>query len=475
MEIQNQHLGRGIYSLALQHKICKEHIEEGAKLADLVRKYNLSTHSLLHDWLIKSGCCSRHQCLIHFFPFTPAVSLYPLHWLPYIKIIFSNTFALIQHLKLSAMKKTIALYCAAFFMLALVTPAAAQLLHLPDGNVNYKCLTSRRVGVTDIEVKYNAPGVKGREGKIWGTTIANYGFMVLGFGSDVESPWRAGADECTTIFFTTDVTINGKPLAKGKYAFFIALYPDSCVLIFNKNSDEWGSYFYNSSLDVMRVTTQQQKDLPESKERLEYNFSKQTDHSVELALQWEKWRIPFTIETDLMQTTLTSIRTQLSGAMGFDPPSLQAAADWCLQNNINYEEALQWINSAVDPSLGGVKTFAATSTKASILTRLNKKAAADSLMNGTLETASITELHAYGRQLLVEKRVKEAMVVFEKNYTKNKGAWPTNGGMMRGYSAMGDLKKALEHAKKALAQAPNEQSKQFIEQAVKTLESGKPL
>jgi hypothetical protein len=55
MEVQNQLIERRIYSLDLQHIICKEHIEDGVKLADLVRKYNLSSHSLLHDWLRKLG------------------------------------------------------------------------------------------------------------------------------------------------------------------------------------------------------------------------------------------------------------------------------------------------------------------------------------------------------------------------------------------------------------------------------------
>ncbi len=55
MEIQNQVIERRIYSLNMRHKICREHIEEGAKLCDLVRKYNLSSHSLLHDWLRKLG------------------------------------------------------------------------------------------------------------------------------------------------------------------------------------------------------------------------------------------------------------------------------------------------------------------------------------------------------------------------------------------------------------------------------------
>jgi tetratricopeptide (TPR) repeat protein len=351
----------------------------------------------------------------------------------------------------------------------------AQLLRLPDGGVNHPCTAGRRVGVTDIAIHWNAPGVKGREGSVWGTPVAPYGFTVLGFGSTVASPWRAGADENTTISFSTDVTINGKSLAAGKYGFFIALYPDSCVLIFNKNTAGWGSYFYNSSLDVMRANTRQQKDLKESRERLEYTFSKLTDKSVELSLEWERWRIPFTVEIDLPNTTLASIRTQLSGAMGFDPASLEAAATWCLQHNVNYEEAVNWINSAVDPNLGGVTTFRALSTKAGLLTRLDKKEEADKLMLTALESATVTEMHGYGRQLLNEKKSAEAMTVFEKNYKKYKGAWPTNAGMMRGYAAMGDLKKALEFARKALPQAPNEQSKQLLEQAIKTLEQGKPL
>ncbi len=361
------------------------------------------------------------------------------------------------------------------FIAACSYPAAAQLLSLPNSDVNYKCRAGRKLGITDIDISWSAPGVKGREGKIWGTSVANYGFEVLGFGSNVASPWRAGADENTTISFSTDVMINGKKLNAGKYGFFIALYADSCTLIFSSNTAGWGSYFYNSNWDVLRVGTKQQKDMKESKERLEYNFSKQTNRSVELALEWERWRIPFTIEVDLIATTLHSLRTQLSGAMGFDPPSLEAAANWCLQNKVNYEEALGWINTAVDPSLGGVNTFRVVSIKAGLLQVLNRKDEANKIIQGAIESASVTDLHNYGRQLLGEKKVKEAIAVFEKNYTKNNGAWPTAAGMMRGYSASGDLKKALEYAKKAVTQAPNAGVKKVIEDAIKTLESGKPL
>jgi len=362
-------------------------------------------------------------------------------------------------------------------LLALLLPfwAQAQLLQLPDGGVNLKRSTGTRVGVTDIEIHWNAPGVKGREGKIWGTGVAPYGFTVLGFGSNAPSPWRAGANENTTVSFSTDVTINGKKLPAGRYGFHIALYADSCTLIFNRNTEGWGSYFYNANLDVLRVTTRQQKDQKESVERLDYSFSNHTDKSVEVALEWERWRIPFTVAVDLTATTLASIRTQMSGAMGFDPPSLEAAAAWCLRNELNYDEAFNWIVSATDPNLGGRNSFTALSTKSRLLSKLNRQAEADEAMRLGLENASAQEMHLYGRELLTEKKTKEAFTVFEKNFKKHKGAWPTHVGMMRGYSALGDLKKALEHARLALAQAPNEVNKQSLEQAIKTLESGKPL
>lgn len=374
------------------------------------------------------------------------------------------------------MKKHITLQQVLLFaMLACNLSVNAQMMRLPDGNTNYKCKTGRLLGATQIDIVWNAPGVKGREGKIWGTDIAWHGFKVLGFGSNTASPWRAGADECTNITFSTDVTINGKLLPAGNYAFFIALYPDSCVLIFNKNVAAWGSYFYNSQMDVLRVTAFQQKDMKDSKERLDFTFSKQTTSSVEVALEWEHWRIPFKVAVDLAATTLTYIRSQMSGAAGFDPPSLEAAATWCLQNNVNTEEALNWINSAVDPNLGGANNFKNLSVKAGLLNKLSRKEEADKIMKNALEKATVNEMHNHGRQLLGENKVNEAMEIFEMNYKKFNGAWPTAAGMMRGYSAKGDLKKALEFGNKALADAPSPEIKNIIQAAVDKLLQGKAL
>ena len=365
--------------------------------------------------------------------------------------------------------------CIAFLLLTgAAQSATSQALRIPD-TTNSVCMTGKKIGVTDITIHYSAPGVKGREGKIYGTNVVPYGFTVLGFGSNVPSPWRAGADEATTMSFSTDVTINGKKLAAGKYAFFIEVQADSSVLIFNKNTREWGSYFYRKELDVLRVPTVQKKNLPNMQERLVYHFANQTDRSVDIHLDWERWSFPIRVAIDLKGTILENIREQMSGPIGFDPGSLEAAARWCVANDTNYNEALNWINSATDPRLGGVSSFNALSTKSGILKKLgNDKEAAD-LMKTALENATAQELHGYGRQLLNEKKLPEAFEVFQKNYTKHKGAWPTNVGMMRISSAMGDYKKALDYAKAALPQAQDDPTKKFLETAIKTLEQGKPL
>jgi tetratricopeptide (TPR) repeat protein len=347
-------------------------------------------------------------------------------------------------------------------------------LRIPE-NKNFTCSAGRKIGATDIQIKWNAPGVKGREGKIWGTDIVPYGFTVLGFGSNNPSPWRAGADECTTISFSTDVKINGTNLAAGKYGFFVAVYPDSCVLIFNKNTESWGSYFYNKDVDVLHVTTKQQKNITPIKERLEYNFSNQKEDAIEVALEWEHWRIPFTVSINLKETVLADIQKQLTGAIGFDPASLEAGANWCLTNNVNFEQALGWINAAIMPDFGGRKTFNALNTKANLLEKLGKADEAKNIKQQALEIATAMELHSYGRSLLAEGKKEEALKVFEMNYTKNAGAWPTNMGMMRAYSALGNYKKALEHAKKAIEQAPDEMNKKNLKSYITTLEKGEPI
>jgi hypothetical protein len=106
---------------------------------------------------------------------------------------------------------------------------------------NEKDSSVEQIGITDVTVRYSRPAVNGREGKIWGDLVP-YGFVDYHYGTSKGAPWRAGANENTTIEFSTDVTIEGKPLAAGKYGFFIAMGPEKATLVFSKDDNAWGSF-----------------------------------------------------------------------------------------------------------------------------------------------------------------------------------------------------------------------------------------
>src|SRR3954463_12343209 len=92
-------------------------------------------------------------------------------------------------------------------LLLLTICAWAQIIGLtaePDGG-NKKASVSEQIGIVKIAISYNRPGVKGREGKIWGTPIAYYGFVDQGHGTSYAAPWRAGANENTTMSFSHPV------------------------------------------------------------------------------------------------------------------------------------------------------------------------------------------------------------------------------------------------------------------------------
>src|ERR1700748_1327135 len=108
---------------------------------------------------------------------------------------------------------------AAFLQTILFSVSNAQLTTLPSGG-NKKASVSERIGITDVVIHYDRPGVKGREGQIWGKLIPA-GYNDLGFGTSKAAPWRAGANENTTIEFSNDVKIEGQDLPAGKYGFFI--------------------------------------------------------------------------------------------------------------------------------------------------------------------------------------------------------------------------------------------------------------
>ena len=348
----------------------------------------------------------------------------------------------------------------------------AQLTVPPDGG-NKKAFVGERIGITDVTITYNRPAVKGREGQVWGKLVG-FGFNDLGFGTSKAAPWRAGANENTFIDFSTDVKIEGKDLPAGKYGFFIAVDSLESTLIFSKNYTSWGSYFYNESEDALRVKVKNVR-ANESTEWLRYEFTNQTPNSAVVNLAWEKWRIPFKVEVDLQKLQLESFRKELRTDKGFTWNAWNQAARYCLENNVNLDEGMQWAEKAVSAPFIGEANFATLSTKAQYLEKTGKAAEAETVMKQAMPYGDMNQVHNYARQLLAQKKAKAAMEIFKLNYDKYPNTFTTNMGMMRAYSATGNYKKALEFAQKAQPQAPDSGNRVNIEKYIATLQQGKDI
>lgn len=365
------------------------------------------------------------------------------------------------------MKKIMALLASA---LLLGQSLMAQLTTMPNGG-NKKAMVGELVGLTDVTITYNRPGVKGREGKIWGQLVP-FGFSDLGFGTAKAAPWRAGANESTNIEFSTDVMINGQKLPAGKYGFFIAVGKQESTLIFSKNTSAWGSYFYDEAADALRVTIKQQP-LDKSVEYLQFVFLDQTANSATIALQWEKWSFPFKVETDVNKTQLAVFKEELASNKGFDWAPWAQAANWTVDNNTDLEQGLAWADYGINGPFIGQKNFTTLSAKARVLDKMGKADEAAALMKEAASMGTMNEVHAYARQFVSEKKYKEAAEAFKANYKKFPNTFTTNVGMVRALSSEGKYKEALKYANAALEQAPDNNNKNAVAGMIEKLKAGK--
>ena len=108
-------------------------------------------------------------------------------------------------------------------------------------------------------------------------------------------------------------------------------------------------------------------------------------------------------------------------------------------------------------------------------TKNNKLPLADSAMNEALVFANPNQYMGSGRSMITVKRLDRALEIFNANQKKNGDVYAVNAGFMSYYSAKGDFKKSLEFADKALAQAPNEDTKKIINGFITKLKEGKDI
>lgn len=353
--------------------------------------------------------------------------------------------------------------------------AAFAQLDLPASGNNTRATISEEVGITSITIKYSRPDVNKREGKIWGDgNLVTYGFSTQNFITNKNtSPWRAGANENTIISFEHDVKVEGQPLKAGTYSLHMVMGADNVILIFNTQSEAWGSFYYDEKYDALRVNVKPVA-LDKSIEYLKYEFIEQKEKSCTIAMQWEKLSMPFKVDVDVDNIVVARLREQLTSQKGFNSSNLVTAAQFCLNKNINLEEALGWSIRAIN-GIGGQKTYITLRNLAVAYEKLNRIPEADSTMTEALTIATANQYTAYGRILITQKRVDKAMEVFTASQKRYGDILGVNSGFMSGYSAKGDFKKAVMYAEKALAQATSDAAKKQLGGNIAKLKEGKDI
>jgi len=356
----------------------------------------------------------------------------------------------------------------------------AQGLTFPPSGDNFRSTVTQAIGPVKVSIDYSSPrvvrGPNDRRGKIWGELVP-WGMSDLGFNDCKSCPWRAGANENTLFSVTNDVKVQGQSLAAGTYGLHMIPGQDEWTIIFSKDTTSWGSFWYDAKQDALRVKTK--ADKSDYHEWLSYEFTEREPEKATVALKWENLQVPFSISVEnATQIWVDNLRRDLHGFAGFSWQNWQQAASFCAQKKTNLPEALKWAEKAVsDPFAGGQENFLTLMT----LSRLQAANGRDQEAAKTFDrainhpTTTPIQIHFAARQLMTDGKKQDAIKLFQLNAKRYPNQWPVHVGLMRGYAAMGDKKKALQEAKLALAQAPDAGNKKNLEGLIKQLEEGKEI
>jgi hypothetical protein len=353
----------------------------------------------------------------------------------------------------------------------------AQFKTLPPGD-NPRASVSEQVGLCDITFTYNRPGVKGRGGKIFGKLIP-WGFGRAGVGTADSIPWRAGANENTTVNFSTDVFIGGKEVKAGKYSFFVAPYADgTAMVILNAETTGWGSFNYNPAKDVLRtiIKTSTLPHTDQMQERMLFEFSNQSENKVTVLLKWEYLVFPIKIETDYLKNQVDVYRQVLQGQNGFLPQSWLTAIHFCIARNYNLPEALKWAEYITSAKFGGgTRNFQTLKSLSILYDRNGQPEKAKPVFEEALAKAGENDLARYADELIAQTKFTEAtalLLTADKKFPQSVDIYTS---LVQSLSGMKEYKRALAFAKKAQPLCKSEFHKKFVETAIAHLKEGRGI
>ena len=267
------------------------------------------------------------------------------------------------------MKPALALLALALSCAPLSAQSSTPKLEFPTASP--PATLKQRVGVTDIEVHYSRPSVKGR--KIFGGLVP-YGQV-----------WRTGANQATRISFSTPVKLNGTDIAAGNYELFTIPNENEWTVIVHKAMSQWGAYTYDEKNDVARVQAKPVQ-VAAPIESFAIGINDLRDESATLYLAWERTRVPLKVEVDAVKSLVPQIEATM--ASDSDKKPYAQAALFYLEHDLDLDKAAAWMDAAIAAQPGA---FYFDHYKARILAKKGDKAGAIAAATKSLEAARKAE------------------------------------------------------------------------------------
>lgn len=248
------------------------------------------------------------------------------------------------------------------------------------------CTISQAVGTSDISITYSRPGAKNRA--IFGNIVP------------YDKMWRTGANKATKISFSEEVTFAGQKLPAGEYSLFTIPSTSEWEVILNNELNLWGTGEYNEADDVLRVK------IPSSSnenhvESLTIDLNTFSSSGADLTISWEKTKIIIPINTNAIEKIQKEYTTLLEE--GPSANTYYKGARFFLENNLDLELALKWINSAIEKR---PEAFWMSYQKARILVLMNNSKEAIKVAKEVITMAEAAE-DSYGYDKKANDLIKE--------------------------------------------------------------------
>ena len=348
--------------------------------------------------------------------------------------------------------KKIAIVSTMMFVIAL--PAFGQgAIKLPDASPS--ATVGQTIGLTDVTINYHRPAVNKR--KIFGGLVP--------FGT----PWRTGANENTTISFSTPVKIEGQALPAGTYAFYAIPSASQWTLIFSKFTGDWGVYNYDPAEDALRVNVTPQM-VNDAQERLTYSFDDVANNSAVASLRWDKLRVPMKIEVDLPSTVRASIASTLRGGKHWDANAWAAAARWELRNG-GTDAAMNYADHALSLAV----TSNTLRTKAAVLDKKGDAKGAAELRERAKSISTEAEMIGGGYGPLAGQKKYDEAIKFLTDYAtahpQSAELWRVYALLGEAYAGKGDQAKSKESFDKAMAAAHDSAEREEVWDSINSVMS----